>query len=63
VRILRALRKEFTKLHLPAPPADLADDAETKEIKKLLGIDIPSESAPTAGPVTSKIERTNREYL
>jgi hypothetical protein len=63
VRILRALRKEFTKLHLPAPPADLADDAETKEINKLLGIDTPSEFTPTEEPVTSRIEGTNREYL
>jgi hypothetical protein len=50
VRILLALRKEFTKLHLPPPPAYPEDDAEMKEINKLLGIDIPSEATAAQEP-------------
>jgi hypothetical protein len=61
VRILLALRKEFTKYRLPAPSADQEDDPEMKEINQLLGIDIPSQTPPTEEPVTSKTERTNRE--
>jgi hypothetical protein len=60
---LLALRKEFIKLHLPAPPAYPEDEAEMKEINKLLGLDIPPVAPPTEEPVISKTERTNRECL
>jgi hypothetical protein len=66
VRILLALRKEFIRFHLPAPPTYPENEAEMremKEINKLLGMDIPSEAPPTEEPVTSKTERTNRECL
>jgi hypothetical protein len=43
VKILLALRKEFPDPKLPASLTDQGDDAEMEEIKKLLGIDIPSE--------------------
>jgi hypothetical protein len=45
VRILLALRKEFPDPNPLACPTDQGDDAEIEDIKKLLGIDIPSEDA------------------
>ena len=43
VRILLALRKEFPDPNPLASPPDQGDDAEMEDIKKILGIDIPSE--------------------
>jgi hypothetical protein len=40
-----ALRKEFPDPNPLACPTDQGDDAEIEDIKKLLGIDIPSEDA------------------
>ena len=61
VRILLALRKEFTRLHLPEPPADPVSEAEREEIDKIVDRDMFPVLPPTQEPVATKTERTNRE--